>query len=70
MVDGLGLLHRYDARVHGAATMSEIRGSLRLMVAIYYPADQIPTGDLARRLDGLEWWITERETIPPITREN
>jgi len=70
MVDGLGLLFRYLARVHGAAAVSESRGSLRLALVIYYPAEQIPNGDLARRLEGLEWWITDRETIPPITREN
>jgi hypothetical protein len=40
-------------------------GSLRLTVAIYYPGGVIPNGDLARRLAGLEWWITTREELPP-----
>jgi hypothetical protein len=45
--------------------MSEDLGSLRLTVAIYYPAGSIPNGDLARRLAGLEWWISTREELPP-----
>jgi hypothetical protein len=65
MVDGLGLLSRVYGRVHGAATMSEDKGTLRLTVSIYYPAGEIPNGDLARRLKGLEWWISTREELPP-----
>jgi hypothetical protein len=64
MVDGLGLLYRYPYRVHGAAIMSGEGSSLRLSVVIYYPAGEIPNGDLARRLKGLEWWIETRENIP------
>lgn len=70
MVDGLGLLYRYDARVHGAATMSREGSSLRLSVVIYYPAEGIPNDDLARRLKGLEWWIETRESVPPVNRKD
>jgi len=65
MVDGLRVLSRIDDRMHGAAIMSEDLGSLRLTVSIYYPAGSIPNGDLARRLAGLEWWISTREELPP-----
>lgn len=45
--------------------LSGDRESLRLTVSIYYPGGVIPPGDLARRLEGLEWWISTRETLPP-----
>lgn len=57
-----------DDRVlfRGGETMSkEESGSLRIMVAIYYPGGEIPRGDLARRLEGLEWWISTEEKLPP-----
>lgn len=43
----------------------EDRGSLRLTVSIYYPEGSSPVGDLSRRLEGLEWWISTREELPP-----
>ena len=43
----------------------EDSGSLRITVAIYYPGGEIPRGDLARRLEGLEWWISTEEKLPP-----
>lgn len=50
----------------GGETMSkEESGSLRITVAIYYPGGEIPRGDLARRLAGLEWWISTEEKLPP-----
>ena len=65
MVDGIRVLFRIHDRMHGAAIMSEDLGSLRLTVAIYYPGGSIPNGDLARRLAGLEWWISTSEELPP-----
>jgi hypothetical protein len=50
----------------GGETMSkEESGTLRLTVSIYYPGGEIPRGDLARRLEGLEWWISTEEKLPP-----
>jgi len=28
---------------------------------VIYSSDPMPNHDLARRLDGLEWWITDRD---------
>lgn len=69
MVDrGLRLLLGLDDRMlfSGGETMSkEESGTLRLTVSIYYPGGEIPRGDLARRLEGLEWWISTEEKLPP-----
>jgi hypothetical protein len=69
MVDGLRVLFRGHGELlfPGGETMSgeEDLGSLRLTVSIYYPGGVIPNGDLARRLAGLEWWISTREELPP-----
>ena len=38
----------------------------RITVAIYYNPEKINllNGELSRRLEGLEWWITTEERLP------
>jgi hypothetical protein len=38
----------------------------RVTVAIYYDPEKrdLLNGDLSRRLEGLEWWITTEEKLP------
>jgi hypothetical protein len=38
----------------------------RITVAIYYDPSKrdLLNGDLSRRLEGLEWWITTEEKLP------
>lgn len=28
---------------------------------VIYSSEELPKGELARRLDGLEWWVTDRD---------
>ena len=35
----------------------------RIIVSIYSSDNNLLLGDLSRRLDGLEWWITDRQSI-------
>ena len=35
----------------------------RIIVSIYVPDDSLLNGELSSRLDGLEWWITDRQSI-------
>lgn len=35
----------------------------RIIVSIYSSDKNLLLGDLSRRLDGLEWWITDRQSI-------
>jgi hypothetical protein len=35
----------------------------RIIVSIYSSDDNLLRGDLSRRLEGLEWWITDRQSI-------
>lgn len=28
---------------------------------VIYSSEELPKGDLAKRLEGLEWWITDRD---------
>ena len=69
MVDrGPGLLLGIDDRMlfpGGETMIEENSDTLRITVSIYYPGGEIPRGDLARRLEGLEWWISTEEKLPP-----
>jgi len=35
----------------------------RIIVSIYSSDNNLLLGDLSRRLDGLGWWITDRQSI-------
>jgi len=35
----------------------------RIIVSIYSSDNNLLLGDLSSRLDGLEWWITDRQSI-------
>jgi hypothetical protein len=35
----------------------------RIIVSIYSSDENLLRGELSRRLDGLEWWITDRQSI-------
>lgn len=35
----------------------------RIIVSIYVPDEGLLNGELSRRLQGLEWWITDRQSI-------
>lgn len=35
----------------------------RIIVSIYSRDNNLLLGDLSRRLEGLEWWITDRQSI-------
>lgn len=30
---------------------------------VIYSNEELPKGELARRLEGLEWWITDRDSV-------
>lgn len=49
----------------GREKIEENSETIRITVSIYYPGGEIPRGDLARRLEGLEWWISTEEKLPP-----
>jgi hypothetical protein len=35
----------------------------RIIVSIYSSDENLLRGELSRRLEGLEWWITDRQSI-------
>ena len=65
LVGGRSLLLRRNDKLLFSRGGEEMSVS-RVLVAIYYDPEKrdLLNGDLSRRLEGLEWWITTEEKLP------